>query len=91
LLALGAKQLYTHEFVDTAGVARRTTINARTISPGVGMQFFISENFALDGSAMWSFGDFNKIDVDQTGESKLTSSGGTTMRVRFGVSWYPDH
>ena len=89
-LALGGKQLYTRTFIDTLGVSRRATINARAVIPGAGMQFFFTENFALDGGVAVSVGSFGKIDVEGSGRRKFESSGGRTTRLTVGLSWYPD-
>ena len=88
-LAVGGKQLYTRRFIDPGGTARRTTINARSVIPGGGMQVFFSENFAFDGSVGVSIGSFRRISIDGSGRQRLYSSGGVTTRVALGVNWYP--
>lgn len=89
-LAFGGKQLYTREFIEPGGTARRTTINARAIIPGGGMQVFFSENFAVEGNAAVSFGGFRRISIDGAGRHRLYSNGGVTSRVTLGVNWYPN-
>jgi hypothetical protein len=89
-LAFGGKQLYTRTFIDTLGVSRRATINARAIIPGAGLQFFFSENFAFDANLSLSLGSFHKIDVAGGGRQSLQSDGGTTSRMSVGVNWYPE-
>lgn len=88
-LAVGGKQLYTRRFIDSGGTARRTTINARAVIPGAGMQVFFSENFAVDGSVGVSFGGFRRISIDGSGRQRFYSDGGVTTRVAVGVNWYP--
>lgn len=89
-LGFGGKQLYTHAFIDTLGVAHRATINGRAIVAGAGMQYFVSENFAIDGGLAVSIGSFGKIDVEGSGRRSFSSGGGTTTRVMIGVNWYPE-
>ncbi|HSJ63126.1 MAG TPA: hypothetical protein VK922_04370 [Gemmatimonadaceae bacterium] len=89
-LALGGKQLYTRSFIDTLGVSRPATINGRAIVPGAGMQLFVTEDLAVDGQVAVSIGGFGKIDVDGGGRRMYQSSGGQTVRVLFGASWYPE-
>lgn len=89
-LAIGGKQLYTHQFIDPGGTARRTTINARAIVPGGGLQVFFTENFAVEGNAAVSIGGFRRISIDGAGRQRLYSNGGVTSRISLGVNWYPN-
>jgi hypothetical protein len=88
-LAAGGKQLYTREFIDTLGVARPATINARAIVPGAGMQVFLLDNFAIDGQVAVSIGSFGRINMEGN-RRRLRTDGGVTTRVMIGVNWYPD-
>jgi hypothetical protein len=88
-LGFGGKQLFTRQFIDSGGTARRTTINARAIIPGGGMQVFFSENFAVEGNLAVSIGSFRRISIDGVGRQRLYSNGGVTSRITLGVNWYP--
>lgn len=88
-LAIGAKQLHTRSFIDSTGVQRSATLNARMLAPGVGVQFFPYEDFAIDAAVVLGLGSFNRLDVSGVGKAKLKSDGGTTTRLRVGVNWYP--
>lgn len=88
-VAFSGKQLYARQLVDTLGVARRTTINGRAVAVGAGVQYFFTENFALDGSAKVSIGSFGRVWIDGSKRQSIDSSGGTTTRFRVGVAWYP--
>jgi hypothetical protein len=89
-LAVGGKQFKTRSFIDSSGVARRATFNARAIIPGGGMQLFFTENFALDANVVVSIGSVHRIDIQQVQRSSMKSSGGLTTRLRVGVNWYPE-
>ncbi|HUF29632.1 MAG TPA: hypothetical protein VMM77_03135 [Gemmatimonadaceae bacterium] len=89
-LAVGGKQFKTRSFIDTSGVVRRATFNARAINPGGGMQLFFTENFTLDANVIVSIGSVHRIEIHQVQRSTMKSSGGLTTRLRVGVNWYPE-
>jgi hypothetical protein len=89
-LAIGGKQFKARSFIDTSGVARRATFNARAIIPGGGMQLFFTEDFAVDANVVISIGSVHRVDIQQVQRSSMKSSGGLTTRLRVGVSWYPE-
>lgn len=87
--AFGGKQLFARRFIDSGGTARRTTINARAIVPGGGLQVFFTEDFAVEGNVAVSIGSFRNISIDGSGKQRLFSDGGVTSRISLGVNWYP--
>lgn len=88
-LAVGAKQLHTRHFIDSTGVERSATLNARSIAPGVGVLYFPYEDLAFDASLVFGFGSFTRLHVTGVTSRKLDSEGGTSTRLRFGLNWYP--
>ena len=89
-LAVGGKQFKTRSFIDTTGVVRRATLNARAIIPGGGMQLFFTDDFALDANVVVSIGSAHRIDIRGVQRSSMKSSGGLTTRLRVGVNWFPE-
>jgi opacity protein-like surface antigen len=74
---------------DFAGEELTTMISGGGLTVGGGLQYFFSQNLALDVGLQATQGAFTDIAVDDEDEELDEGIAYTTSRIQLGVTWHP--
>ncbi len=90
-LGVGMRQLYAKHARDTLNADRtvRIVLTARALSPGGGVHYFFSENFAVDGNLQLGIGAFNRVSPRGPRGRDLKTDSDMSFRLRVGIAWFP--
>ena len=86
--ALGYRAVSVDNPIVDSVARTELSITGAGLTLGGGVDFYLSESWALDLQLLWTGGEFNTIRVDNVSVSGLDFDA-TSSRLNLGVSWWP--
>lgn len=86
--ALGFRSVSVKDPVVNGTQRGEVEISGSGLSLGGGLDFYVSQSFALDLQLMWTGGEFNTIRVDNVSQTGFDFDA-TSGRFNLGVVWWP--
>jgi opacity protein-like surface antigen len=84
----GARAVSVEDAVVEGDEAADVSFNGTAFSVGGGLDFYMSQNWALDVGLAWTGGEFNEIEVGAVSVSGFDIDA-QSFRFNLGVAWWP--
>jgi opacity protein-like surface antigen len=86
--ALGYRTVTVSDPVVNDNLVSEASFSGAGLTLGGGVDFYLSESWALDLQLLWTGGEFTTVTVDNVSVSGLDVDANSS-RINLGVSWWP--